>query len=102
MEWTIFQFLLPAIVATLIIAGIHAYLGLHVVERGVIFVDLSPAQIAPLGPGIPVGQGPDPHEPMIYWMSLAFTLLGALIFAMGKGQGAQIRQGAIRGLLSGG
>ena len=45
MDWSIFQFLLPAIAATLIIAGIHAYLGLHVVERGVIFVDLSLAQM---------------------------------------------------------
>ena len=49
MDWEIIQFLLPAIAASLIIAGIHAYLGLHVVERGVIFVDLSLAQIAALG-----------------------------------------------------
>jgi zinc/manganese transport system permease protein len=98
MEWTIFQFLLPAIVATLIIAGIHAYLGLHVVERGVIFVDLSLAQIASLGAAIAVWQGHDPHDPVIYWMSLAFTLLGALIFAMVKGQKAQIPQEAIIGI----
>ena len=52
MDWSILQFLLPAIVASLIIAGIHAYLGLHVVERGVIFVDLSLAQIASLGAAI--------------------------------------------------
>src|SRR5262245_49919515 len=98
MDWTIFQFLLPAIVATLIIAGIHAYLGLHVVERGVIFVDLSLAQIASLGAAIAVWQGHDPHEPVIYWMSLAFTLLGALIFAMVKGHEAQIPQEAIIGI----
>ena len=59
MDWTIFQFLVPAIVASLIIAGIHAYLGLHVVERGVIFVDLSLAQIASLGAAIAVWQGYD-------------------------------------------
>ena len=63
MDWTILQFLLPAIAASLIIAGIHAYLGLHVVERGVIFVDLSLAQIASLGAAIAVWQGYDPHEP---------------------------------------
>ena len=39
MDWSILQFLAAPIVASLIIAGIHAYLGLHVVERGVIFVD---------------------------------------------------------------
>ena len=44
MDWSIFQFLLPAIAATLIIAGIHAYLGLHVVERGVIFAEHHLAQ----------------------------------------------------------
>ena len=85
MDSTIFQFLLPAIAATLIMAGIHAYLGLHVVERGVIFVDLSLAQIASLGAAIAVWQDYDPHGPAIYWMSLGFTLLGALIFAVIKG-----------------
>jgi len=98
MDWTIFQFLLPAIAATLIIAGIHAYLGLHVVERGVIFVDLSLAQIASLGAAIAVWRGYDPHDPALYWMSLAFTLFGALIFAMVKGHDAHIPQEAIIGI----
>jgi len=97
-DWGIVQFLAPAIVAGLIIAGIHAYLGLHVVERGVIFVDLSLAQIASLGAAIAVWQGYDPHDPVIYWMSLAFTLIGAFIFAMIKGQEAHIPQEAIIGI----
>ncbi len=98
MDWTILTFLAAPIVATLIIAGIHAYLGLHVVERGVIFVDLSLAQIASLGAAIAVWRGYDPHDNAIYWMSLAFTLLGALIFAMIKGQDAKIPQEAIIGI----
>ena len=98
MDWSILQFLAPAIVASLIIAGIHAYLGLHVVERGVIFVDLSLAQIASLGAAIAVWRGFDPHEPVVYWMSLAFTLIGAAIFAMIKGQEAKIPQEAIIGI----
>ena len=98
MDWAIFSFLLPALVATLIIAGIHAYLGLHVVERGVIFVDLSLAQIASLGAAIGVWRGFDPHNPGVYWLSLAFTLLGAFIFAMIKGQDAHIPQEAIIGI----
>ncbi len=98
MDWAIFQFLAPAIAASLIIAGIHAYLGLHVVERGVIFVDLSLAQIASLGAAIAVWQGYDPHEPIIYWMSLGFTLIGAFIFAMVKGHEANIPQEAIIGI----
>jgi zinc/manganese transport system permease protein len=98
-DWSIFQFLAPAIAASLIIAGIHAYLGLHVVERGVIFVDLSLAQIASLGAAIAVWQGYDPHtDPQIYWMSLGFTLIGAFIFAMVKGHEARIPQEAIIGI----
>jgi zinc/manganese transport system permease protein len=97
-DWTILQYLAPAIVASLIIAGIHAYLGLHVVERGVIFVDLSLAQIASLGAAIAVWHGYDAHEPAIYWMSLSFTLIGAFIFAMIKGQSAHIPQEAIIGI----
>jgi zinc/manganese transport system permease protein len=98
MEWAIFQFLAPAIVASLIIAGIHAYLGLHVVERGVIFVDLSLAQIAALGAAIGVWQGYDEHGSAIYWMSLGFTLIGALIFAVIKGHKARIPQEAFIGI----
>ena len=98
MDWTIFQFLAPAIVASLIIAGIHAYLGLHVVERGVIFVDLSLAQIASLGAALAVWQGYDAHGPAIYWMSLGFTLIGAVIFAVIKGHEARIPQEAIIGI----
>ena len=98
MDWAIVTFLAAPIAAGLIIAGIHAYLGLHVVERGVIFVDLSLAQIASLGAAIAVWQGSDPHDPTIYWMSLVFTLIGAAIFAMIKGQEAHIPQEAIIGI----
>ncbi|OFW04463.1 MAG: ABC transporter [Acidobacteria bacterium RIFCSPLOWO2_02_FULL_68_18] len=98
MDWAILQFLAPAITASLIIAGIHAYLGLHVVERGVIFVDLSLAQIASLGAAIAVWRGDDPQSAAVYWMSLAFTLIGAAIFAFVKGHKARIPQEAIIGI----
>ena len=98
MDWAILQFLAPAIAASLIIAGIHAYLGLHVVERGVIFVDLSLAQIASLGAAIAVWQGYDAHGQTSYWTSLVFTLIGAAIFAVIKAQDAHIPQEAIIGI----
>src|SRR6186713_2888512 len=101
MDSVLLEFLLAPIVAALVIAGIHAYLGLHVVERGVIFVDLSLAQIASLGATIAIlvpQLGGDPHSPGVYWMSLAFTLVGALIFAMVKGHEAKIPQEAIIGI----
>ena len=54
MDTTVLQFLAAPFAASLILTGIHAYLGVHVVERGVIFVDLSLAQIAALGATIAV------------------------------------------------
>src|SRR5262244_3579848 len=98
MDLSIFQLLAAPITASLIIAGIHAYLGLHVVERGVIFVDLSLAQIASLGAAIAVWQGADPHDPIVYWASLGFTLIGALIFSVVKAQKAKVPQEAFIGI----
>ena len=101
MGLAILQFLLWPIVASLVIAGIHAYLGLHVVERGVIFVDLSLAQIASLGATLALlvpAFGGDTHSPAVYWMSLGFTFIGAAIFSLIKGQEARIPQEAIIGI----
>jgi len=81
---SIFQLLLPAFVASLILTGIHAYLGVHVVERGVIFVDLSLAQIAALGSTVAYLLGNDLHSTMAYLYSLGFTFLGAAIFAFSR------------------
>jgi zinc/manganese transport system permease protein len=78
----ILQFLILPFIASLILTGIHAYLGVHVVERGVIFVDLALAQIAALGATIAILVGMDPHGTGAYWMSLGFTFIGALIFSM--------------------
>jgi len=72
-----FSFLLAPFIASLILTGIHAYLGVHVVERGVIFVDLSLAQIAALGTTIAVLYGIEPHSQTAYVVSLIFTFVGA-------------------------
>jgi zinc/manganese transport system permease protein len=101
MDTTILQFLAAPFAAALVITGIHAYLGVHVVERGVIFVDLSLAQIAALGSTIalllPFTEG-DPHGPWTYWVSLLFTFIGAAIFATIKSSKARIPQEAIIGI----
>jgi zinc/manganese transport system permease protein len=81
---TVFDILLPAFVASLILTGIHAYLGVHVVERGVIFVDLSLAQIAALGTTVAYLAGYDLHSTGAYLFSLGFTFLGAAVFAFSR------------------
>ena len=73
------QFLVLPFMAGLVLTGIHAYLGVHVVERGVIFVDLSLAQIAALGTTVAFLAGYDLHSGVSYFWSLGFTIAGAAI-----------------------
>src|SRR5437660_6771568 len=94
----ILLFLLAPFVASLILTGIHAYLGVHVVERGVIFVDLALAQIAALGATVAVVVGMDPHGRAAYWISLAFTFIGAGIFAFARSSRGHIPQEAFIGI----
>src|ERR1700737_290589 len=93
-----FLFLLAPFVASLILTGIHAYLGVHVVERGVIFVDLALAQIAALGATVAIVVGMNPHGPGSYWISLAFTFIGAAIFALARSRRGRIPQEAFIGI----
>jgi len=93
-----FEFLLPPFIASLILTGIHAYLGVHVVERGVIFVDLSLAQIAALGTTIAVLYGIEPHGTAAYAVSLIFTFIGAAVFSTIRGHRARIPQEAVIGI----
>ena len=101
LDAAVLSFLALPFAASLVIAGIHAYLGVHVVERGVIFVDLSLAQIAAFGATIalllPMSDG-DPHGPFVYWVSLAFTFFGALLFSTIRSRRARIPQEAIIGI----
>ncbi|HZP16769.1 MAG TPA: metal ABC transporter permease [Terriglobales bacterium] len=94
----ILQFLIWPFMASLILTGIHAYLGVHVVERGVIFVDLALAQIAALGATIAILIGMDPHGPSAYWLSLAFTFVGAAFFAVARTRRGHIPQEAFIGI----
>src|SRR6202158_1231238 len=94
----ILPFLFWPFVASLILTGIHAYLGVHVVERGVIFVDLALAQIAALGATIAILLGMDPHGRGAYFLSLGFTFLGAGIFSVARTRRGHIPQEAFIGI----
>jgi zinc/manganese transport system permease protein len=94
----ILPFLLAPFLASLILTGIHAYLGVHVVERGVIFVDLALAQIAALGATFAILMGMDPHGSGAYWLSLAFTFAGAAIFAFARTRRGHVPQEAFIGI----
>jgi zinc/manganese transport system permease protein len=94
----VLPFLVAPFLASLILTGIHAYLGVHVVERGVIFVDLALAQIAALGATVAILIGMNPHSGAAYWLSLAFTFVGAAIFAFARTRRGHIPQEAFIGI----
>ncbi|MBI4971989.1 MAG: metal ABC transporter permease [Candidatus Omnitrophica bacterium] len=85
--------------ACLILTGIHVYLGIHVIERKVIFVDLALAQIAALGATTSILLGHDLHSGVTYWLSLGATVLGAVIFSMTRTRREKIPQEAIIGIV---
>src|SRR5262249_3909955 len=62
--------------------GLLVYLGLHIVRRGVIFVDLALAQVATLGTCVAILLNYDPHDWQSYAMAFGFTLVGAAIFTL--------------------
>jgi zinc/manganese transport system permease protein len=94
-----YQFVWLAIICSLILAGIHAYLGFHIVSRGVIFVDLSLAQVAALGavvaPMIGVHEGGVGH----YLVALLFTFVGAWIISVARTEDESVPQEAFIGIL---
>lgn len=93
------QFLLASFVVSLVLTGIYAYLGIHIVERGVIFVDLALAQIAAFGTTIAFLAGFELHGPMAYVWSLGFTIIGAGIFTLTRTRQSRIPQEAIIGIV---
>ncbi|PYM19218.1 MAG: hypothetical protein DMD78_25540 [Candidatus Rokuibacteriota bacterium] len=85
--------------ACLVLTGIHAYLGLHVLARGVIFVDLALAQVAALGLTVALLAGHPPASGAAYGYALAFAIAGGLLFAVTRVRRAPIPQEAIIGIV---
>ncbi len=85
------KFMLWPMVACLLLPGILVYFGLHIVRRGIIFVDLALAQVAALGTCLCVLYGHDPHDLHTYLWSLGFTFVGALVFAWTRNDGGHHR-----------
>ena len=85
-------------VACVVLVGIHAYLGMHVIQRKVIFVDLALAQIAALGSTVAVLLGHDLHSNTAYLLSLGATFIGAALFAVSHIRVKGVPQEAIIGI----
>lgn len=86
-------------VAGLILTGIHAYFGLHVLARGIVFVDLSLAQVVALGITVAILAGHPVQSAAAYWYALAFAGGGALLFAMARRHEGALQQEAVIGIV---
>src|SRR5882672_95248 len=87
----------------LVLTGIHGYLGIHVLKRKVIFVDLAMAQIAALGAAYAILLGYDPKHSensfAIYLFSLGFTLAGAAVISLSRMKKEKVPHEAFIGIV---
>lgn len=88
-----------AILVSLVLAGIHAYLGFHIVSRGVIFVDLSLAQAAAFGYIVSLLIGVDGHSIVSYFVSLGFTFAAAFLISIAREKKEKVPQEAFIGII---
>ena len=95
------MFLAPPFTAAILIVGMHSYLGIHVLKRGIIFVDLALAQMAALGTMVGVIIGINPGRGGSYFTSLGFVFLGAILFSITRPKDKKIPQEAIIGIIYG-
>jgi zinc/manganese transport system permease protein len=72
------------LVACLLFPPLLVYLGLHVVKREVIFVDLALAQVATLGTCVALLMGYHFDDRITFWISLAVTFIGAAFFSWSR------------------
>jgi zinc/manganese transport system permease protein len=86
------------IMACVLLPWLLVYLGLHVVQRGIIFIDIAMAQMASLGICVAVLLQYEPDSPMAFVLGLTVTLIGAAIFSVAGKRSSQIPQEAIIGI----
>jgi zinc/manganese transport system permease protein len=86
------------IVACVLLPWLLVYLGLHVVQRGIIFVDIAMAQMASLGICVALLFRIDLHSWTTFAIALGFTLAGAAVFSFTERRASQVPQEAIIGI----
>jgi zinc/manganese transport system permease protein len=81
------QLMIPPFVACMVLVAMLSYLGLHVIAREVIFVDLSLAQMAALGALVSLLFHAAPDSITPYLFALVATAVGAFLFALTRTSG---------------
>jgi zinc/manganese transport system permease protein len=93
------QIMLWPLIACLLLPGLLVYLGLHIVEREIIFVDLALAQVAALGTCVGILLHYEAASWPSYLLSLGFTFLGAGIFTLTRVKHHRVPQEALIGIV---
>jgi zinc/manganese transport system permease protein len=83
----------------LVLTGIHAYLGVHVLAREVVFVDIAMAQIAALGATAAFLFGYETDTWQSYGYALGATLVGAVVLALTRSRRRHVSQEAVIGVV---
>jgi zinc/manganese transport system permease protein len=94
--WSLMQW---PLLAALVMSPVHCLFGLHIVRRGVIFIDLAVAQMAALGMAIALARGHEVDSPEAYWLSLGFALGAALMIAVTRFKLGRVPHEAIIGII---
>ena len=94
-----FEIMKWPLLACLLLPGLLVYLGLHIVQREIIFVDLALAQVAALGTCFGILMHYEPASWESYALSLAFTLVGAGIFTLTRTRNHRVPQEALIGII---
>lgn len=94
-----FEIMKWPLLACLLLPGLLVYLGLHIVRREIIFVDLALAQVAALGTCCGILLHYDAGSWESYLLSLGFTFVGAGIFTLTRSSGHRVPQEALIGIV---
>lgn len=96
---SVLQLMLPSFCLCVLMVGMLSYLGIHVIKREIIFVDLALAQIAALGALLGFLLGIPLHTQASFWFSVALTAIAAAVFTLSRTRESRVPQEAVIGLV---
>src|SRR6476646_966485 len=96
---TLISLMMWPLIDSLILPWLLVYLGLHIVQRGVIFVDLALAQTAAFGACVSMMLVYDVHDWQSYAFSLGFTFVGAVVLTFTRSRDQRVPQEALIGVV---
>ena len=93
------QLLGPATIAAMLMSPVHALFGLHIVRRGLIFIDLAVAQVAALGMSLAIALGHEANSGEAYKYAIGFALAGALLISVTRFRLGRVPHEALIGVV---